>query len=365
MRRGNDWFALGSGAQRPLALSAAMVALAGAACGGGLTEQEQRDVARFSEGMESRTRASQARLLNDLRAHRRALGKPPAEARAGILSYFVGSTTRSTSPFDGKSVEVLERGLLAMEFNGESRFYDGEFLYFHPNPTTMMGGAVVFLGRVETANKPDSKAFGLYVADADLSDRILGPVHLAVFYKADQEYIESFEKKQGAVVAKYKEEIAERARADAEARDAAWSFGEALVVGMGGSLLATGSAQADELIKTGLKFGVRAARDGVGSAAESVLDEQRAKLTGALMRAATRASGDLAGRGVVAVVDKAAGAAASPEAACGSAWTCGADAQAGGMCKAACVYTGARRGQTCEVLQQTFPKAKGCCSVCN
>lgn len=320
-----------------------------------------------------------ARLLEDLRAHRKALGLPPAAEHKGVFTYFVGSFTSSQSPFDGSSHKVIERGLLAVDVNGETRFYDGEFFFIHPRPIPKISastgselaeaaingvGAVIFLGHVETAGKPTSKAFGLYVADVN-------PVELLMasnrFQRAERDYIESFEKKQQDQVAKYKELIAERARAAAEASasDAsAWSFGEALVVGLGGKLLATGNANVDELVQTGLKFGVRAARDGVDKAAGSVLEEQKARLTAALERAATQAKDRRIGSSSGGSSSGDGAPSGDPATSCASAWTCSADAQAGSMCKAACAYSGAQRAQTCEVLKQTFPKAVGCCAVC-
>lgn len=280
---------------RDLAL---VLGLAGALAGCGperMSPESAANWGRVHEYEESQRHANEAKMVGFIDAYGQRVGKKIGSKTIGHSVVFSGTTTTSKSPFAGGDRVVLERGILTVNL-GVVHLYDGEFVYFHPKPGTMTeGAAYVFLGHHEIVGREGSGEFGLFFAE----NVLVMPNHPAtadIYYPADAAFLEAYEKRQQVRVAQYKEDLVraeEEAREDAERRARNWSFGEALIVGMGSKLLATGNARVDDLTKTGLKYGVRVARDGVSKATDDLVSEQKEKLEGALQRYAERAKTEL------------------------------------------------------------------------
>jgi hypothetical protein len=246
------------------------------ACGPALTpaeSQEQEASLRFLKASIAQHENDQRKLTNDLLEYCRAHGCDSGSVQGEAPYAFIGTTSDSKSPYDGKTTKVFERGVVATKHRGKTRVYDGQFLYFHAPPDKPNDVAIAFIGHVEDVDEPESRRFGLLVSE--------GFGFALILMETDQDYLDSLEKKYGDQVAEYKARVAEKAEQTA----AFWSLGEALVVGMGSELLKTGDATQDELVKTGLEYGVAVARDGLDAATQQLLNQQKARLVSALEKA--------------------------------------------------------------------------------
>ncbi len=256
---------------------------------------------KLLDRMMDRSRKDADRSCELIAAHRKRESQQAAGVEKGVYACWSGTKTPMTSPFGGNPVHALQRGVLATRLLEKERVYDGEFLYFFGASNL---GTLVFVGRVIVPSKVQSGApstateddaasqapppgddeeFGLYMADNVIAFGSMVSAHQ--FVRADRDYMASFEQKYAEEVRAYKAE-AERER---QVKEAAWSIGEALVVNLGGELLATGNAQLDDLVDTGLKYGVAVARDGGDQATQELLASQRARLEQALQEQAARA----------------------------------------------------------------------------
>jgi len=293
------------------------------ACGPALTPAEQREQdaqARFFAAMVKDGDEAQSKLLKDLQRYCREQQRPATAAQHTPPYVFMGTMRDSQSPYDGSKQRVYDRGVLAQKHRGKTRVYDGQFLYFHAPPDKPFGVAIAFIGHTQTVDEPQTRRFALLVSE--------GFGGAVVMMDTDQDYLDSLEKKYGDQVATYKAKVAE----EAEQSKAMWSLGEALVVGMGSELLKTGDATKDELIETGLKYGVAVARDGLDAATKQLLAEQKARLIRALDNAveASTSPSVIAARGGAAVPGLDATDLGAPSGSDGALGSCNASAT--GIC---------------------------------